>query len=162
MCSQAEAKATLPSLKTLQQARGCSSIAEYASAISSSDATGRASTPARIDAALITESRAAGLRTPEAVVAMHISQNNNDYDLPRAALEKGLAIAEGNARRPLRLPRTPHEREIAPGEGASQHCEAGSVAHGKRLQMISSLAEIHFPTPVPKRQRPPSHVAACY
>lgn len=54
--------------------------------------------PARIDAALITESRAAGLRTPEAVVAMHISQNNNDYDLPRAALEKGLAIAEGNAR----------------------------------------------------------------
>lgn len=49
-------------------------------------------------AALITESRAAGLRTPEAVVAMHISQNNNDYDLPRAALEKGLAIAEGNAR----------------------------------------------------------------
>ena len=54
--------------------------------------------PARIDAALITESRAAGLRTPEAVVAMHISQSNNDYDLPRAALEKGLAIAEGNAR----------------------------------------------------------------
>ena len=49
-------------------------------------------------AALITESRAAGLRTPEAVVAMHISQNNNDYDLPRAALEKGPAIAEGNAR----------------------------------------------------------------
>lgn len=49
-------------------------------------------------AALITESRTAGLRTPEAVVAMHISQNNNDYDLPRAALEKGLAIAEGNAR----------------------------------------------------------------
>ena len=42
--------------------------------------------PARIDAALITESRAAGLRTPEAVIAMHISQNNNDYDLPRAAL----------------------------------------------------------------------------
>ena len=49
-------------------------------------------------AALITESRAAGLRMPEAVVAMHISQNTNDYDLPRAALEKGLAIAEGNAR----------------------------------------------------------------
>lgn len=49
-------------------------------------------------AALITESRAAGLRTPETVVAMHISQNNNDYDLPRAALEKGLAIADGNAR----------------------------------------------------------------
>lgn len=45
--------------------------------------------PAQIDAVLITESRAAGLRTPEAVVAMHISQNNNDYDLPRAALEKG-------------------------------------------------------------------------
>ena len=49
-------------------------------------------------AALITESRAAGLHTPETVVAMHISQNNNDYDLPRAALEKGLAIAGGNAR----------------------------------------------------------------
>ena len=49
-------------------------------------------------AALIAESRAAGLRTPETVVAMHISQNNNDYDLPRAALEKGLAIANGNAR----------------------------------------------------------------
>ena len=49
-------------------------------------------------AALITESRAAGLRTPETVVAMHISQNNNDYDLPRAALEEGLAIANGNAR----------------------------------------------------------------
>ena len=49
-------------------------------------------------AALIAESRAAGLRTPETVVAMHISQNNNDYDLPRAALEEGLAIADGNAR----------------------------------------------------------------
>ena len=49
-------------------------------------------------ATLITESRAAGLRTPETVVAMHISQNNNDYDLPRAALEEGLAIANGNAR----------------------------------------------------------------
>lgn len=100
MCSQAEAKATPPSSKTLQRARGCSSIAEYASAISSSDATRRASNPQATEelAALITESRAAGLRTPEAVVAMHISQNNNDYDLPRAALEKGLAIAEGNAR----------------------------------------------------------------
>ena len=49
-------------------------------------------------AALIAESRAAGLRAPETVVAMHISQNNNDYDLPRAALEEGLAIANGNAR----------------------------------------------------------------
>ena len=49
-------------------------------------------------AALIAESRAASLRTPETVVAMHISQNNNDYDLPRAALEEGLAIANGNAR----------------------------------------------------------------
>ena len=49
-------------------------------------------------AALITESRAAGLRTPETAVAMHVSQNNNDYNLPRAALEKGLAIADGNAR----------------------------------------------------------------
>ena len=49
-------------------------------------------------AALITESRAAGLRTPETVVAMHVSQNNNDYNLPRAALEKGLAISDGNAR----------------------------------------------------------------
>ena len=49
-------------------------------------------------AALIAESRTAGLRTPETVVAMHISQNNNDYDLPRAALEEGLAIAGGNAR----------------------------------------------------------------
>lgn len=100
MCSQAEAKGTLPSLKTPQQARGCSSIAESASAISSNAATRRASTPQATEelAALITESRAAGLRMPEAVVAMHISQNNNDYDLPRAALEKGLAIAEGNAR----------------------------------------------------------------
>ena len=49
-------------------------------------------------AALITESRNAGLRTPETVIAMHVSQNNNDYNLPRAALEKGLAIADGNAR----------------------------------------------------------------
>ena len=49
-------------------------------------------------AALITESRTAGLCTPETVVAMHVSQNNNDYNLPRAALEKGLAIADGNAR----------------------------------------------------------------
>ena len=48
-------------------------------------------------AALITESREAGLRTPETVVAMHISQNNNDYSLPRAGLEKGLAMADGNA-----------------------------------------------------------------
>ena len=49
-------------------------------------------------AALITESRNAGLRTPETVIAMHVSQNNNDYNLPRAALEKGLTIAGGNAR----------------------------------------------------------------
>ena len=48
-------------------------------------------------AALITESREAGLRTPETVIAMHISQNNNDYSLPRAGLEKGLAKADGNA-----------------------------------------------------------------
>ena len=34
----------------------------------------------------------------EHVVAMHISQNNNDFDLPRAALEEGLVIAGGNAR----------------------------------------------------------------
>ena len=47
---------------------------------------------------LVTESRTAGQRLPQTVVAMHVSQNNNDYDLPRAALEKGLAIAEGNAR----------------------------------------------------------------
>ena len=49
-------------------------------------------------AALITESRNARLRIPETVIAMHVSQNNNDYNLPRAALEKGLAIADGNAR----------------------------------------------------------------
>ena len=49
-------------------------------------------------AALITESRAARLSTPETVIAMHVSQNNNDYNLPRAALEKGLAISDGNAR----------------------------------------------------------------
>ena len=61
---------------------------------------GHLSNPQATDelATLITESRAAGLRTPETVVAMHISQNNNDYDLPRAALEEGLAIAGGNAR----------------------------------------------------------------
>ncbi len=49
-------------------------------------------------AALISESRAAGLREPETVVAMHISQNNNDYDLPRAALAAAIARAESNAR----------------------------------------------------------------
>ena len=61
---------------------------------------GHLSNPQATDelATLITESRAAGLRTPETVIAMHISQNNNDYDLPRAALEEGLAIAGGNAR----------------------------------------------------------------
>lgn len=61
---------------------------------------GHLSNPQATDelATLITESRAAGLRTPETVVAMHISQNNNNYDLPRAALEEGLAIANGNAR----------------------------------------------------------------
>lgn len=67
-------------------------------------------------AALITESRAAGLRTPEAVVAMHISQNNNDYDLPRAATRERTCHCREQCARPLRLPRTPHEREIAPGK----------------------------------------------
>lgn len=49
-------------------------------------------------AALVTESRAAGLRTPEAVVAMHISQNTTTTTCRERPLEKGLAIAEGNAR----------------------------------------------------------------
>ena len=42
-------------------------------------------------AALIAESRAADLRVPQTVVAMHISQNNNEYSLARRTLASALA-----------------------------------------------------------------------
>lgn len=44
-------------------------------------------------AALVAESRAAGQRAPQTVVAMHISQNNNEYGLARRTLEAVLAEA---------------------------------------------------------------------
>ncbi len=43
--------------------------------------------------ALVAESRAGGLRVPQTVVAMHISQNNNEYGLARRTLEAALAEA---------------------------------------------------------------------
>ena len=43
--------------------------------------------------ALIAESQAAGLRTPRTVVAMHVSQNNNEYGLARRTVEAALAQA---------------------------------------------------------------------
>ena len=39
---------------------------------------------------LVAESRAAGQRLPQTVVAMHVSQNNNDYSLARRTLEAAL------------------------------------------------------------------------
>lgn len=42
---------------------------------------------------LVAESRAAGLRLPQTVVAMHVSQNNNDYSLARRTLEAALGNA---------------------------------------------------------------------
>ena len=39
------------------------------------------------------ESREAGLRLPKTVVAMHVSQNNNDYSLARRTLEAALGDA---------------------------------------------------------------------
>ena len=42
---------------------------------------------------LVAESRAAGLRLPQTVVAMHVSQNNNDYSLARRTLEAALGDA---------------------------------------------------------------------
>lgn len=42
---------------------------------------------------LVTESRAAGQRLPQTVVAMHVSQNNNDYSLARRSLEAALGEA---------------------------------------------------------------------
>ena len=57
-------------------------------------------------AALITESRAAGLRMPEAVVAMHISQNNNDRPAASGTRER-TRHRRGQCARPLRLLRTP-------------------------------------------------------
>ena len=42
-------------------------------------------------AALVAESRAADLRVPQTVVAMHISQNNNEYSLARRTLASALA-----------------------------------------------------------------------
>ena len=61
---------------------------------------GHLSNPQAADelAAIICESRAAGLREPETVVAMHISQNNNDYDLPRQGFEDALASLDCAAR----------------------------------------------------------------
>lgn len=61
---------------------------------------GHLSNPQAADelATLVAHSREAGLREPETVVAMHISQNNNDYDLPRQGLEAALARVECNAR----------------------------------------------------------------
>ena len=49
-------------------------------------------------AALIGASRDAGLCEPETVVAMHISQTNNDYVLPKRALEGVLDEAGCEAR----------------------------------------------------------------
>ena len=43
--------------------------------------------------ALVAESRTAGLRLPQTVVAMHVSQNNNDYSLARRTLEAALGDA---------------------------------------------------------------------
>lgn len=43
---------------------------------------------------LVAESRAAGLRLPQTVVAMHVSQNNNDYSLARRTLEAALGEAD--------------------------------------------------------------------
>lgn len=42
---------------------------------------------------LVAESRAAGQRLPKTVVAMHVSQNNNDYSLARRTLEAALGDA---------------------------------------------------------------------
>lgn len=42
---------------------------------------------------LVAESRAAGQRLPKTVVAMHVSQNNNDYSLARRTLEAALGEA---------------------------------------------------------------------
>lgn len=46
---------------------------------------------------LVAESRAAGQRLPQTVVAMHVSQNNNDYSLARRTLETALGDAGCNA-----------------------------------------------------------------
>ena len=46
---------------------------------------------------LVAESRAAGQRLPQTVVAMHVSQNNNDYSLARRTLEAALGDAGCNA-----------------------------------------------------------------
>ena len=43
---------------------------------------------------LVAESRAAGQRLPHTVVAMHVSQNNNDYSLARRTLEAALGKAD--------------------------------------------------------------------
>ena len=43
---------------------------------------------------LVTESRTAGQRLPQTVVAMHVSQNNNDYSLARRTLEAALGEAD--------------------------------------------------------------------
>lgn len=48
-------------------------------------------------AALVAESRAAGLREPQTVVAMHTSQNNNEYSLARRTLEAALVKANCQA-----------------------------------------------------------------
>lgn len=45
-------------------------------------------------AALVSASRAAGQREPQTVVAMHISQNNNEYSLAKRTLEAALAEAD--------------------------------------------------------------------
>ena len=42
---------------------------------------------------LVAESRTAGLHLPQTVVAMHVSQNNNDYSLARRTLEAALGEA---------------------------------------------------------------------
>ena len=42
---------------------------------------------------LVAESRTAGLRLPQTVVAMHVSQNNNDYSLARRTLKAALGEA---------------------------------------------------------------------
>lgn len=61
---------------------------------------GHLSNPQAADelAAIVGASREAGLREPEAVVAMHVSQTNNDYVLPKRMLEDALVKTSCAAR----------------------------------------------------------------
>lgn len=48
--------------------------------------------------ALINENRIENTREPETVVAMHVSQNNNEYRLARQALEEAISTTKGRSR----------------------------------------------------------------